>query len=269
MSIKAAFIGGGNMGEAILSALIKKGLSQPADITVSDVKTERLAYLKSTYGIAITSSNLEAAGHAEVLVFSIKPQNLDDVMLELAGKLKPSQLVLSIIAGKKMETLSHGLRHQAIVSAMPNTPAQIGKGITVWTAMPTAVKPAQREMAKGIISVMGRSVYVGYEIYLDMATAVSGSGPAYLFLFMEAFIEAAMAIGLPDDMAKMLVLETVLGSAEYARKTGKDLAELRRMVTSPGGTTAEAVRVFEQGDINDLVKNAVAAAYRRAQELGS
>jgi pyrroline-5-carboxylate reductase len=269
MSIKISFIGGGNMGEAILAALIKKGLSKPEDITVSDAKPERLEYLKTTYGISTTHSNTQAAERSEVLLLAVKPQNLNEVMAELAGKLKATQLVLSIIAGKKMEPLSQGLRHNAIVRAMPNTPAQIGKGITVWTAMPEAVKPAQREMARAIISVMGQSVYVGYEIYLDMATAVSGSGPAYVFLFMEALTEAARAIGLPDDMAKMLVLETVLGSAEYAHKANKDLLELRHMVTSPGGTTAEAIKVFEQGDFTEKVKSAVAAAYRRAQELGS
>lgn len=265
--MKVSFIGGGNMGEAILAALLKNGLSQPADIAVSDVKAERLDYLKTTYGIFTTRSNAEAAGRGDVVVLAVKPQNLDDIMSELSGKLKPSQLVLTIIAGKSLETLSQGLKHQAIVRAMPNTPAQIGKGMTVWTAT-SDVTTVQTEMAKAILGVMGRAVYVGHETYLDMATAVSGSGPAYVFLFMESLIAAAMEIGMPETIAKELVLQTLLGSAEFAQKADKDLAELRRMVTSPGGTTAEALKVLELGEFNALIKRAVAAAYQRAKELG-
>lgn len=268
MSIKVAFIGGGNMGEAILAALIKQKLSQPADISVSDPRAERLAYLEKNYGIFTTGSNIESAERGEIVVLSIKPQSLNEVMQEMAGRLKPSQLILSIIAGKKMETLSNGLKHEAIVRAMPNTPAQIGKGITVWTAMPEAVSSIQRDRAKAIISVMGQSIYVGYEAFLDMATAVSGSGPAYVFLFMEALIEAAKAIGLPDDMSRLLVAETFSGSSEYAQKSDKSIAELRQMVTSPGGTTAEAIKIFEQGNFQQLIKNAVEAAYKRSRELG-
>jgi pyrroline-5-carboxylate reductase len=151
---------------------------------------------------------------------------------------------------------------------MPNTPAQIGRGATVWTAT-SAVTPAQRASAGAIISVMGKGIYAEDESYLDLATAVSGSGPAYVFLFMEALMEGAKEIGMPEDMTKTLVFQTLLGSAEYAQASDKDLAELRRNVTSPGGTTAEALKVFEQGDFTALVKKAVAAAYRRAQELGS
>ena len=201
-------------------------------------------------------------------MLAVKPQTLDAVMAELAGKLNPKSLVFSIIAGKKMETLVEGLKHQAVVRAMPNTPAQIGKGVTVWTATPD-VTAAQRIKAEAIVTVMGRGIYVGDESYLDLATAVSGSGPAYVFLFMEALIAGAQDIGMPKEMAKTLVFQTLLGSAEFARASDKDLAELRRNVTSPGGTTAEALKVFEQGDFTDLVKKAVAAAYRRAQELGS
>jgi pyrroline-5-carboxylate reductase len=265
---KIAFIGGGNMGQAMAAAVIKNHLAEPQDVSISDVSQARLDTLKQELGVFTSSNNLEVAGRGEVVVLSVKPQTLSGVMAELSGKLNPKTLVFSIIAGKKMGTLVEGLKHQAVVRAMPNTPAQIGKGVTVWTAT-RDVMPEQRINAEAIVSVMGRGIYTCYESYLDLATAVSGSGPAYVFLFMEALMAAAKEIGMPEEMAKTLVFQTVLGSAEYARASGKDLAELRRNVTSPGGTTAEALKVFEEGRFDDLIKKAVAAAYRRAQELGS
>ena len=265
---KISFIGGGNMGHAIAAAVIKKKLADAQDVSISDVSQECLDVLKREMGVFTSTDNLEVAGRGDIIVLSVKPQTLDGVMTELRGKLNPKSLVFSIIAGKKMETLVEGLKHQAVVRAMPNTPAQIGKGITVWTAT-RDVMPAQRINAEAIVQVMGRGIYAGYESYLDLATAISGSGPAYVFLFMESLIAAARDIGMPEEMARTLVFQTVLGSVEYAQVSGKDLAELRRNVTSPGGTTAEALKVFEQGDFSGLVKKAVEAAYLRAQELGS
>lgn len=265
---KIAFIGGGNMGQAMAAAVIKNHLAEPQDVSISDVSQPLLDRLKKELGVFTSSNNLEVAGRGDIIVLSVKPQTLAAVMAELSGKLNPKSLVFSIIAGKKMETLVEGLKHQSVVRAMPNTPAQIGKGVTVWTAT-RDVTPAQRASAEAIVTVMGKGIYAGYESYLDLATAVSGSGPAYVFLFMEALMAGAKEIGMPEEMAKTLVFQTVLGSAEYAQASGKDLAELRRNVTSPGGTTAEALKVFEEGDFTGLVKKAVAAAYRRAQELGS
>jgi pyrroline-5-carboxylate reductase len=265
---KISFIGGGNMGQAMAAAVIKNHLAESADVSVSDVSQERLDKLKSELGVFTSTNSLEVAGRGDIIVLAVKPQTLSGVMTELSGKLNPKSLVFSIIAGKKIETLVEGLRHQAVVRAMPNTPAQIGKGVTVWTAT-RDVMPAQRINAEALITVMGRGIYAGYESYLDLATAVSGSGPAYVFLFMEALMAAAKKIGMPEDMARTLVLQTVLGSAEYAQSSGKNLVELRCNVTSPGGTTAEALNVFEQGDFMGLVNKAVAAAYRRAQELGN
>ena len=266
--LKIAFIGGGNMGQAMAAAVIKNHLAEPQDVSISDVSQPLLDKLKKELGVFTSTDNLEVAGRGDIIVLSVKPQTLGGVMAELSGKLNPKSLVFSIIAGKKMETLVEELKHQAVVRAMPNTPAQIGKGMTVWTATRN-VTSAQRVNAEAIVSVMGKGIYAGYESYLDLATAVSGSGPAYVFLFMEALMTAAKEIGMPEEMAQTLVFQTMLGSAEYAQASGKDLAELRRNVTSPGGTTAEALKVFEQGDFTGLVKKAVAAAYRRAQELGS
>lgn len=266
--MKIAFIGGGNMGEVIISAILAKGLSTPDNIRVSDVKDERRRHLKQAYGVAAAGDNRAVAAGGEVVVLAVKPQNLTEVMAELNGQLKPGQLVLSIIAGAKIDTLRRGLGHNAVVRAMPNTPAKIGQGVSVWTATAEVTGP-QKARAGSILGAMGREFYVAEEKYLDMATAVSGSGPAYIFLFVEALVEAAVKIGLPQDMASELVMQTLLGSGSYLQKSGRAPAELRQMVTSPGGTTAEAIARFEQGGFKELVLGAVVAAYEKAQKLGS
>jgi pyrroline-5-carboxylate reductase len=265
--MKIAFIGGGNMGEAMLSAILEKGLSTPEDISVSDINEACRKYIGQKFGVYTTGSNLEATARGDVVVLAIKPQNLSQVTTEIGGQLKAEQMVLSIIAGKSIATLQRGLKHHSIVRAMPNTPAQIGQGMTVWTAT-SAITEEQKASVSSILGAMGKEIYVDDEKYLDMATAVSGSGPAYVFLFMESLINAAVDIGLPPDTARELVLQTVKGSVEYAKKSDKELTKLREMVTSPGGTTAEALRVFDMGQFSEMVKQAVAAAYQRAKQLG-
>jgi pyrroline-5-carboxylate reductase len=265
--MKIAFIGGGVMGEVMLSAVLDKGLSTPQAVSVSDVDNGRCNYLARKYSVAVTGSNRQAVEMGEVVVLAIKPQNLAEVMSELGGQLKPTQLVLSIIAGAKISTLSKGLKHGCIVRAMPNTPAQIGEGISVWTAA-AEVTEQQKESAEAILGVMGKEVYVDDERYIDMATAISGSGPAYFFLVIESLVDAAVEIGLPRDMARELVLQTMLGSGHLVQRSGKEPAELRRMVTSPGGTTAEALLQLEKGKFTELVKQAVKAAYDKAKRLG-
>lgn len=255
------------MGEAILSALLDRKLSTPQSVWVSDISESRLSYLEQKYGISVTSHNQQAAARGDIVLLAIKPQNLAEVMASLKGQLKPAQLVLSIIAGTRIDTLRQGLNHRQIVRVMPNTPAQIGEGISVWTAT-SEVSETQREQARAVLSTMGKEIYVDDEKYLDMATAVSGSGPAYFFLFVESLIDAAVNISLPPEVAEELVLQTMLGSGHLLQKSGKPPAELRRMVTSPGGTTAAALLQFEKGGLNNLVRQAVAAAYKRAQELG-
>ena len=250
-----------------MAAVLDHGLAKPGAITISDIAKARLKHLEKKYGVAATSSNLRAAAKGEVVVLAIKPQNLPEIMAELSGCFKPSQLVLSIIAGAKIKTLSRGLGHNAIVRAMPNTPARIGEGISVWTAT-AGVSKKQRAWAGSILGAMGKEVYVDDEEYIDMATAVSGSGPAYFFLMVEALVDAAAGIGLPRDMARALVLETMLGSGHLIRRSGKAPAELRRMVTSPGGTTAAALLQLEKGKFTGSLKRAVKAAYNRARELG-
>ncbi len=265
--MKIAFIGGGVMGEAMLSAILDKGLSPPQAISVSDVSQARCQHLGQKYGVAVMSNNRQAIEGSDVVVLAIKPQNLAEVMAELSGQLKSAQLVLSIIAGARINTLRPGLNHSRVVRVMPNTPAQIGEGISVWTAT-TGVTRQQKEWAASILGAMGKESYVDDEKYIDMATAVSGSGPAYIFLFMESLVDAAVDIGLPRDMAQELVLEMMLGSVHFMHKSGKEATELRRMVTSPGGTTAEALLRLEKGGFSDLLKQAVNAAYDKAKRLG-
>jgi pyrroline-5-carboxylate reductase len=265
--MKIAFIGGGNMGEAMLAAVLKKRLAKPEAIIVSDIADPRRKLLKKRYGVAVTGSNWQAVDVGDILILAVKPQNLAEVMKELKGYLQPSQLVLSIIAGAKIKTLARGLKHESIVRAMPNTPAQIGEGISVWTAT-TKVTKQQKEWAGAILAAMGKEVYVDDEDYIDMATAVSGSGPAYFFLMVEALVDAAVGIGLPREKASELVLQTMLGSGHLIQRLGKEPAELRRMVTSPGGTTAQALEQLEKGKFAELVKRAVKAAYNKARELG-
>ncbi len=266
--LKIAFIGGGNMGEAMLSAVLGKGMADAESVTVSDASPTRREYLKQQYGVTVTTDNRQAIAGQDVVVLAVKPQNLAEVMAELKGSLGKEQLVLSIIAGARLGTLCQGLDHRYIVRAMPNTPARIGEGMTVWTATPE-VTAQQREWAGAILGAMGREVAVDDEAHIDMATAVSGSGPAYLFFFIEALVDAATEVGLPREMAYDLVLATVLGAGHLLQESGHEPAELRRMVTSPGGTTAAAISRLEEGGFAGLIREAVDAAYRKAKELGS
>lgn len=265
--MKIAFIGGGNMGEAMLSALISKGIAGAKDITVSEPVEQRRQYLIEQYAVKTTARNPGAIASADVIVLAVKPQILPTVLIDLAGRVKSSQLVISIIAGARIETLRDGLNHKAVVRSMPNTPAQIGEGVTVWTGTPE-VSVEQKKLAGAILGAMGKEIYVYDERYLDMATAVSGSGPAYLFYFVESFIDAAVAIGWTPEVAKELAVGTILGAAHLLQKSGKEVADLRRAVTSPGGTTAAAIGVLDEGKFRELMAQAIKAAHERAIELG-
>jgi len=265
--VRLAFIGGGNMGEAMLSAVLDKGLTTPQAISVSDVNESRRQYIGQKYGVYVTGSNLEVLSRGDIVVLAIKPQNLAEVMAELNGQLKSNQMVLSIIAGARINTLCLGLNHNLVARVMPNTPAQIGMGISVWTAT-AEVNEQQTGWVSSILGAMGKEIYVDDEKYIDMATAVSASGPAYIFLFVESLVKAAVHIGLPRDIARELVLETLLGSGYLIQKSGKEPSELRRMVTSPGGTTDEALLQLEKGGFSDLVLQAIIAAHNKARRLG-
>jgi pyrroline-5-carboxylate reductase len=186
---------------------------------------------------------------------------------ELHGRILTDALVLSIIAGARIVALQRGLGHRAIARAMPNTPAQIGQGITVWTTTSEVSEP-QREQAQVILSALGEEIWMEDEGYLDMATALSGTGPAYVFMFMEALIDAGVHMGVSRDVATRLVLQTMQGSVALARATGRHPTELRNAVTSPGGTTAEALYQLEKGGIRTVISKAIWAAYQKSKYLG-
>lgn len=262
-----AFIGGGTMAEAILSSILDKELATPGGIAVGDPVSQRREYLDGRYGVKSTADNLQAIGEAQMVVLAVKPQQLGDVLAGLRGRLAPSQAVLSIVAGAAVETISGGLDHPNVIRVMPNTPAQVGQGVSVWTAAP-GVSDAHKETTQEILKTLGQEIYVSEEKYLDMATALSASGPAYVFLFLEALIDAGVYLGLSRDMAQTLALQTIQGSAALARESGKHPAELRNMVTSPGGTTAEALLVLEEEGFRGIIINAVIAAHEKAITLG-
>jgi pyrroline-5-carboxylate reductase len=265
--MKIGFIGGGNMAEAILSAILSRNLSSADEIVISDIDANKRLNLKQKYLVDVTGDNYQAVQEREIIVLAIKPQVLADVSAGLKGRLQQSQLLISILAGKSIHTLSSGLQHQCIVRSMPNTPAQIGEGISVWTATPE-VTATQRKWAASVLGAMGTEIYADDEKYLDMATAISGSGPAYVFLFIESMAAAAVKLGFSAEVAQKLVIQTLLGAGHLLQKSGKTPQELRRMVTSPGGTTAEAIAAFEKGGFAELVEKAVFAAYDKAKKLG-
>jgi len=263
---KIAFIGPGVMAEAMIAGLLNKKLAKPENITSAGPRQERVQELNKKYGIKSTTDNSSAASHAEVVVLSVKPQRLSEVMKGLY-KIPSDALVLSIVAGASIQKISKTLKHQAVVRSMPNTPGQIGEGITVWTAS-ARTSNEQREMARSILGALGEEVFVEDESYLDMATALSGTGPAYVFLFTEALIDAGVHMGFPRRIAEQLVLQTIKGSASFYHQAGRHPATLRNQVTSPGGTSAEALYYLEKAGFRTAISRAVWAAYQRSLELG-
>ncbi len=263
---KIAFIGPGVMAEAMIAGLLNKKLAKAENIVASGPREERGAELHKKYGIRTTTDNASAISLADVVVLSVKPQRLSEVMKGLKG-IHPDALILSIIAGANIKKISTGLKHKAIVRSMPNTPGQIGEGITVWTSS-KEVTEEQQEMARGILGALGEEVFVEDESYLDMATALSGSGPAYVFLFTEALIDAGVHMGFPRRIAEQLVLQTIKGSASFYEAANRHPATLRNQVTSPGGTSAEALYYLEKAGFRTAISRAVWAAYQRSLELG-
>lgn len=264
---KVAFIGGGAMAEAILKRMIANEVVQPEQICVSEPVAARRQALADAYQVEVVERNPAAIEEAEFVIFAIKPQVVEHVLPELHNRLAPEVLVISIMAGVRISTLRDGLNHAKIVRAMPNTPAQVGKGMTVWTAT-TAVTQEDREHAQAILGAMGHAIFASEEIYLDMATGLSGSGPGFVFMFVEAMIDAGVHIGFSRHEARQLVLQTIEGSVELLRQTGAHPADLRDRVTSPAGTTAAGNFVLEERGFRAAVIGAINAAYLRSKELG-
>ena len=265
--MRIAFVGGGTMAEAIIGGVVRGEVARAEELAVGEPVAARREHLARQYGVRAVADNLDAIADAELVVFAIKPQSLPEILPQLRGCLRAEQTVFSIIAGARLSALVKGLGHPAVIRVMPNMPAQIGAGMSVWTATPEVSQQA-RQAAQGVLRTLGEEVYVAEERYLDMATALNGSGPAYVFSFAEALIEAGVYLGLARDVARTLVLQTLLGSAKLLLQSERHPAELRDMVTSPGGTTAEALLALEQGAFRAAVMGAVVAAYEKSQVLG-
>jgi pyrroline-5-carboxylate reductase len=272
---RLAFIGCGVMAEAIIAGLLRKQLVGPEQIVGSHPRAARRDELHAKYGVEMFEQNKEAAlaiNHGgkdatSVLVLAVKPQRLRRVLEELKGSIHQEQLVISIVAGAKIETIADELLHAAVVRTMPNTPAQIGEGVTAWT--PSAgVNEKQESQVRAMLDALGKSVRVENERQIDMATALSATGPTYIFLVMEALIDAGVHMGFSRHVAQELVHQMMLGSVLFARESHKHPAELRNMVTSPGGTSAEAIYQMEKGSLRTVLSKAVWAAFQRAESLG-
>lgn len=256
------------MAESMIAGLLAKEMIVPERIVASHPRAERREQLVERFGITTVESNRDAVDGADLVLLTIKPQVLAPVMAQLKGSFAAGQVVISILAGATMTTLQQGLDNGAIVRVMPNTPAQVGEGMAVWCATPE-VDEDSRQRVKEAMGALGDELEVDNEKYVDMATALSGTGPTYVFLMMEALIDAGVHMGFPRRIAEQIVLQTVGGSVSYARSSGKHLAELRNMVTSPGGTSAAAIYQMEKGGLRTVLSKSVYAAYQRTQTLAA
>jgi pyrroline-5-carboxylate reductase len=273
---RMAFIGCGVMAEAIVAGLLRKQLVTAEQIVGSHPRAARREELHEKYRIQMFEHNREAtiAAHPNeaysnsMMILAVKPQRLFGLLQELKGATHNEQLVVSIVAGAKIETIAAELDHKAVVRTMPNTPAQIGEGITAWTSSPE-VNPEQEKQVRVMLEALGKTVRVENERQIDMATALSATGPTYIFLVMEALIDAGVHLGFSRHVAQELVQQMILGSVLFARESNKHPAELRNMVTSPGGTSAEAIYQMEKGSLRTVLSKAVWAAYQRAEALGA
>jgi pyrroline-5-carboxylate reductase len=271
-----AFVGCGAMAEAMIAGLLRKKLISADNVVGSHPRNARREELHVKYGIEMFEQNRDAVLAAapgeshtgSMVILAVKPQRLSKVLNELKGSIHKDQLVISIVAGAKMQTISDELLHAAVVRTMPNTPAQIGEGVTAWTTSP-AVSEQQETQVRALFEALGKTVRVENERQIDMATALSATGPTYIFLVMEALIDAGVHMGFSRHVAEELVHQTMIGSALFARESHKHPAELRNMVTSPGGTSAEAIYQMEKGSLRTVLSKAVWAAFQRAESLGA
>lgn len=264
---KIGFIGGGVMGAAMIAGLTGQSLVDRKAMIVSTPLQHELDSLADRYGVHTTLHNTEAVQQRDIVVLAVKPQSLGQVAADLKGRIPTDALVISILAGVTLSKLGQQLHHYRVVRVMPNTPAQIGRGMSVWTCSDD-VNDTQRQQATKMLSALGEALFVDNEDYLDMATALSGSGPAYMFMFMEALIDAGVHMGFSRRVAEQLVHQTIDGSLAFARESKRHPAELRNMVTSPAGTTAEALYQLEKGGFRTVVSKAIWAAYQKSRYLG-
>ncbi len=266
-NINIAILGAGNMGSSLLGGLIQNGYSS-STITITDPDEKKLHTLQEQFKVNITTQNDEAIKHASLIILAVKPQIMKSVLANLIGTVQTTKpLILSIAAGIRVDSIQHWLGgNLAIVRTMPNTPALIGCGATALYAN-ALVTAEQRLIAENMLNAVGITTWIENENLMDAVTAVSGSGPAYFFLIIEAMQEAAQQLGLTPDVAKILTLQTAFGAAKMALESHDDVATLRKNVTSPGGTTEQALKVLESENIRHTFLRALQAANARGQEL--
>jgi pyrroline-5-carboxylate reductase len=262
---RIAFIGAGNMAASLIGGLRAKGLDA-AQIRASDPGAETRTKVKAEHGIDVFADNAEAIQDADVVVLAVKPQAMKAVCEAIRPSLKPNQLVVSIAAGITCASMNNWLGAHPIVRCMPNTPALLRQGVSGLFAT-AEVNADQRQQAQELLSAVGMALWLTEEQQLDAVTAVSGSGPAYFFLLIEAMTAAGVKLGLPADIAAQLTLQTALGAAHMAVASDVDAAELRRRVTSPAGTTEAAIKSFQAGGFEALVEKALGAAAHRSAEM--
>lgn len=272
---KITFIGTGKMSQAMISPLVAHDLQSASSITAYDVSDAALAQVdKSFPGVKTASSIPEAIHDSDLIVYGVKPQNVCRVHSEIRRarsrgdvNVRDDAIILSVVAGKPIQDFVDGSSLTRIARSMPNTPAQIGAGVTVWTCTDD-VDAADRKRIGSVLNCFGKTVFVEDESFIDMSTSISGSGPAYVFLLMEAMIDAGVHMGFSRETATTLVHHTLLGSTKFAMETGEHPAILRNSVTSPAGTTASAIYELENGKFRTVIKDAIWACYRRSLEMG-
>lgn len=264
---RICFVGAGVMAEAMISGIISRNVVPPSHIWASGPRQERATRLAEYYGIRSGTSNAEAVMHSDVVVLSVKPQTLPKVLKELKPHIRPDHLVISVVAGARLNLIGRTLKHPAVVRCMPNLPCQIHRGMTIWTAS-EEVSEAHRQFVQRMLQTVGKELYVQEELDVDRATAVNGTGPAIIAYFVKALEDGANFIGESRSMARQSVLQTIIGTAEMILQSERHVAELIDGVTSPGGTTSRALHVLQRGQFSATLTDAIDAAFQRSVEMG-
>jgi len=267
MASGICFIGAGAMGGATIRGLLRKNVYSTAEIVACDSSQVVRDSISKELGIGANASNPKGVSGAEIVLLTVKPQHLENVMAEIYPSLTEEKLVISFVAGATLATLTAHLHTERVIRAIPNTPAQLGQGITLWTAA-SGVDHAGSSKTRRILEALGAEMYTPDERHIDMATAVSGSGPAYALAVLEAWTDAGVLLGLPRPMSEKLALETIRGTMAMVDASDLHPALLRAQVTSPGGTTAAALQVLEEDGLRAAFGRAITAAYSRSIELG-
>ncbi len=265
--MRLSVVGGGFMGEAIIDQVIARGLAQPDELRVCEVHPGRCDYLAGRYKVQASPDYGPIAASADALVLAVKPQDFPSAAERLRNHPHPEQLVVSIMAGVPMRRIGDALARHHVVRVMPNLAVTVGESFSIWTAM-DEVSAEQRAAVSTLLASFGREMYVAEEKLLDIATAVSGSGPGYVMLLLEALIDGAVHIGLRRELATEMVMQTVLGAVRWAQATGRHPAELRAQVASPGGTTVEGLLALERHGVRAALVEAVIAGYEKSRKLG-